>query len=66
MVLDAGNVLRPYEDRDCASLLAILGRADLTNLALRERFFFNEAEFNTRKCSTEIFTRPRSYKWLTV
>ena len=50
MVLDAGEiVLRPYEDRDRTSLLAILGRADLLNLALRERpFGVREAEIFIR------------------
>jgi len=50
LVLDAGEiVLRPYEDRDRTSLLAILGRADLLNLALRERpFGVREAEIFIR------------------
>jgi RimJ/RimL family protein N-acetyltransferase len=50
VVLDAGEVvLRPYEDRDRSSLLAILGRADLMNLALRERpFGVHEAEIFIR------------------
>jgi RimJ/RimL family protein N-acetyltransferase len=44
--LDAGDVaLRPYEDRDRTSLVAILGRTDLMNLVLEERpFGVNEAE----------------------
>jgi len=50
LVLDAGEiVLRPFENRDRSSLLAILGRADLMNLALRERRFgVREAEIFIR------------------
>jgi RimJ/RimL family protein N-acetyltransferase len=46
MILDAGEVLlRPYENRDRAALVAILGEPELMQLALEERpFAIAEAE----------------------